>query len=208
MNVAQPMVAADTRDLCGEHPLWDERSATLYWTDITGRRMHRLAVDGGVELIQQGTEIAGFTMNEPGGLTVVNGQGIWLWDGASDWRLIARDSFHDCIADAEGRLLAGSIHYDPEREDYPLGRLVSVAWNGETHILDEGFRLSNGLAFSPDNRTLYFADSAARVIFAYDYNLGEGSVANRRALARFAAEAGVPDGLAMDADQGHRTAPS
>ena len=112
------MIAADTQDLCGEHPLWDERSATLYWTDITGRRTHRLTVDGGVELIQQGTEIAGFTLNDPGGFTVVNGQGIWLWDGANDWRLIARDSFNDCIADAEGRLLAGSIHYDPERADY------------------------------------------------------------------------------------------
>ena len=199
MNVAQPMVAADTRDLCGEHPLWDERSATLYWTDITGRRMHGLRSGDRVELIQQVTEISGFTLNKPGGFTVVNGQGIWLWDGANDWRLIARDSFNDCIADAEGRLLAGSIHYDPEREDYQLGSLVHVAGDGETNILDEGFRLSNGLAFSPDNRTLYFADSAARVIFAYDYNLAVGSVANRRVLARFAAEDGLPDGLAADA---------
>ncbi len=193
------IVAADTADLCGEHPLWDERSGSFYWTDITGQRTHRLHADGTVELIQQGAEIAGFTLNEPGGFTVVNGQGVWLWDGARDWRLIAADSFNDCIGDAQGRLLAGSIHYDPARTDYPLGKLLSVTPNGETNILDEGFRLSNGLAFAPDNRTLYFVDSAARTIFAYDYHLAAGSASNRRVYRQFSTEDGLPDGLAIDA---------
>ncbi len=199
MSRVEWAVAADTRDLCGEHPLWDERAAALYWTDITGQRTHRLRSDGSVDLVQEGTEIAGFTLNDPSGFAVVNSQGAWLWDGADSWRSLTGGPFNDCIADAEGRLIAGSIYYDPNRPDYPLGSLISVAQDGSASILDEGFRLANGLAFSPDNRTLYFADSASRVIYAYDYDLSKGTVAHRRVLARFDPEDGLPDGLAIDA---------
>src|ERR1700704_5259004 len=127
MKPVEWTVAADTQDLCGEHPLWDERRADLYWTDITGQRTHRLRSDGSVELIQEGAEIAGFTLNEPGGFTVVNTQGAWIWDGTKDWQVITRGPFNDSIADAEGRLLAGSIYYDPNRDDYPSGSLISVS---------------------------------------------------------------------------------
>jgi len=65
-------------------------------------------------------------------------------------------------------------------------------------VLDDGFHLANGLAFSPDDRTLYFTDSAARRIYAYDYNSQTGEVRNRRVLVQLSPDEGLPDGLTVD----------
>ena len=65
------------------------------------------------------------------------------------------------FADPAGRLLVGSVFYDPSG-DYPLGKLILVDTDGTARIIDEGFHMANGLGFSPDNKTLYFTDSAAR----------------------------------------------
>jgi sugar lactone lactonase YvrE len=67
-------------------------------------------------------------------------------------------------------------------------------------VLDDGFHLANGLGFSPDDRTLYFTDSAARRIYAYDYNPATGDARNRRTIVRVPDDEGLPDGLTVDAD--------
>lgn len=58
--------------------------------------------------------------------------------------------------------------------------------------------VSNGLAWSPDNRTMYFADSWARTIFQFDFDLGSGTLNNRRVFAELQPSSGVPDGATVD----------
>ena len=67
-------------------------------------------------------------------------------------------------------------------------------------MVDEGIQLSNGLGFSPDLSTLYYADSAARNIYAYDYRPADGNLRNRRVLVNVPKERGIPDGLTVDAE--------
>lgn len=74
--------------------------------------------------------------------------------------------------------------------------LVSSSWE----LLDDGFKLANGLDFSPDGRTLYFADSAERRIYAYDYDVATGIPKNRRVFADVPIERGLPDGLSVDSE--------
>jgi len=107
---------------------------------------------------------------------------------------------NDCIADARGRLFAGSYFYDPANDKYPLGHLIRVDTDGSATVVDDGIHLANGLGFSPDLKTLYFADSAARVIFAYDYNVDSGGIRNRRDFVRVPLDSGLPDGLTVDAE--------
>jgi sugar lactone lactonase YvrE len=66
----------------------------------------------------------------------------------------------------------------------------------------EGIELANGLGFSRDNRTLYFTDSAARTIYAYDVRPDSGELSNRRVFARVPGDEGLPDGLTVD-DEDH-----
>jgi sugar lactone lactonase YvrE len=80
-----------------------------------------------------------------------------------------RCQMKDGVADSAGRLISGSWFYDANG-NYPLGKLMPVDTDGRVTVLDDGFHLANGLDFSPDDRALYFTDSAARRIYAYDYN--------------------------------------
>jgi sugar lactone lactonase YvrE len=199
-------VIADYGDLCGEGPFWNQREQALYWTDITGKRFYRCAWPAREhQLIHEGFEIAGFVCHEAGGFVVVNSGGVWLWDEVKDPRLIAAEvegkkcALNDCIADPKGRVFSGSCFYDSNRQDYPLGCLFRVNTDASVQIVDEGIKLSNGLGFSPDNRTLYLADSAARLIYAYDYRATDGNLANRRIFVRVPSTEGLPDGLTVDA---------
>lgn len=199
-------VIADYQDLCGECPVWDPGTATLFWTDCVGKRFYRYHPQTGRhEIVKEGLEVTGYRLNEGGGFAMVNNSGIWLWDGADGVKLIAdhagddKCQMNDCIADPSGRLLAGSWFYDPNG-NYPLGKLMSVDTDGSVRVLDEGIHLANGLAFSPDYATLYFTDSAGRRIYAYDYDLETGNASRRRVLVTVPNDQGLPDGLTVDAE--------
>jgi sugar lactone lactonase YvrE len=62
-----------------------------------------------------------------------------------------------------------------------------------------GVRISNGLAWSPDYRTLYYIDTPTRQVMAYDYDLLSGEIANPRLAVSVPAGLGWPDGMTSDA---------
>ena len=199
-------VIADYGDLCGEGPIWDPDAGCLYWTDNVGLKFYRYDWKSGTHrIVKQELEINGCALNASGGFAIVNNRGIWLWDGRDGVWLIAAEvdgspcRMNDCIADPEGRLLAGSVFYETSGK-YPLGKLIRVDVDGTAHIVDEGFHISNGLSWSAGGKLLYFADSAARCIYAYDYDRDSGNLRNRRVLVKVPAEEGLPDGLAVDAE--------
>jgi len=201
----EPTIVADYNNLCGECPLWNPHDGTLEWTDCVGLKFFRWDwASRRHSLVKQDISIYGFRRNRQGGYIVTNPDGIWLWKADGSLTLVAAEAdgsrcqVNDCVADARGRLLTGSFFYNPAT-DYELGKLIRVDPNGQAHVLDEGFHLANGLGFSPQGNTLYFADSAARRIYAYDYDLKAGAVRNRRVLVQVPKEEGLPDGLAVDA---------
>jgi len=198
-------VIAGYGNLCGEGPLWDDRSQVLYWTDITGKRFFRYRwQDRQHELLHEGFQVGGFCFQEDGGFVVTNSAGIWLWIAGTEPVLLAAEAegkecvMNDCIADPEGRVYSGSYHYDPDGES-PPSFLFRVDTDGSVHVADEGIKFSNGLAFSTDCSTLYFADTVGRCIYAYDWRRADGALSNRRVFVRVPREEGLPDGLTVDA---------
>lgn len=205
MSAPEITCAAASGDLCGECPVWDPIENCIYWTDCTGLKFQRFDwTTERHEILKTGVEIYGFRRNRPGGFVVTNTAGVWLWDGHGELELVANEAdgsrlqLNDCTADSAGRLLTGSFFYDPSRK-YDPGKLIRVNADGTTAVLDEGFHLSNGIGFSPDERALYFTDSVARCIYAYDYDISTGWAHNRRVLIRVPSSEGIPDGLAVDA---------
>lgn len=201
-------VIADFGDLCGECPVWDSASRALYWTDCVGMRFYRYDDSTKTSVVlRTGLQINGFRLNRSGGFVITNNSGIWLWDGVSELSLIASQienakcQMNDCTADPGGRLFSGSCLYDPSGS-YERGKLMRVDVDGRGKVLDEGFELANGLGFSPQYDTLYFTDSAARRIYAYDYDQSTGDVRSRRVFVEVPATEGLPDGLAVD-DEGY-----
>jgi sugar lactone lactonase YvrE len=68
------------------------------------------------------------------------------------------------------------------------------------HAMETGIGTSNSIAWSPDDRTFYYSDTAARVIWAYDFDLDAGTIANRRVLTDMDGQPGGPDGSTVDAE--------
>jgi sugar lactone lactonase YvrE len=199
-------IIADDGNLCGEGPLWDECEEALYWTDITGRKLFRyMWREQRRERVSDGFQVSGFSRQEDGGFVVTNNDGIWLWRPDEKSMLLAKEAdgqecvMNDCSADPEGRVFSGSWHLDAEGQSAP-SFLFRVDLDGTVHVVDEGIFFSNGLAFSPDCSTMYFADTVARAIYAYDWRRSDGALRNRRIFARIKRSEGIPDGLAVDAD--------
>jgi D-xylono/L-arabinono-1,4-lactonase len=200
----EPEIVADFGDLNGEAPVWDPDTATLYWTDCVGFKFCRFQA-GKSEVLRTGIEVTGFALNHGGGFVIANTKGIWFWDGAENLKLIAGQvdgavcQMNDAAADPVGRFLAGSCFYEPTN-DYKLGCLFRVDTDGSACVLDDGVHLANGIGFSPDAKELYLTDSAARIIYRYDYDVQTGKVRNRSVLVRVPLDEGVPDGLAVDSE--------
>jgi sugar lactone lactonase YvrE len=139
--------------------------------------------------------------------------GLWRFDPRDGTRRrLARppydpgkERFNDGKCDPRGRFWVGTI-YEPR--DPPLAALY--CWDG--HQLQrkaDGVTTSNGLAWSPDGRTLYWSDTKAHTIFAFDFDVATGTLSRRRVFATFAprqdapdldAYGGRPDGAAVDAE--------
>lgn len=134
--------------------------------------------------------------------------GFWLFDWYSGTRIplgdpeeaLDRNRFNDGTADARGRFWAGTMKEGgtPEKMGtfYRLDPDFSVtAWR-------DGIYTTNGLAFSPDGKTMYFSDSNAsvRTIWASDYDLDTGTPGDPRVFFDTSAVAGRPDGGTVDAD--------
>ena len=105
---------------------------------------------------------------------------------------------NDGKADARGRLWVGSMD---DAEEAPAGSLYRIDPDGAVSRVDEGYTVANGPALSPDGRTIYHTDSAARTVYAFDVGR-DGSLSGKRAHIRFSEGDGYPDGMTCDAEGG------
>jgi sugar lactone lactonase YvrE len=105
--------------------------------------------------------------------------------------------FNDGRCDRHGRFWVGSLHEAREPETASLYR---VDPGGHYTEMLKGITVSNGIAWSPDNRVLYFADSWTRTIFSFEFDLDSGTLQNKKVFVQLPEGAGVPDGATVDAE--------
>lgn len=188
----------------GEGPVWDEKSQTLYWVDIAGKRIHHYDPVTGRHAAYSTPSMVGFVVpDEAGSLIAGLKDGLYRMDLpagrttllAAPPDMPAHNRFNDGKCDRRGRLWAGTMNVDPDHKT-PTGALYRHDSRGLVR-LEEDIYISNGLGWSPDSKTMYYTDTVRRVIWQYDYDIDEGSPSNRRVFAIFE-EKGRPDGLTID----------
>jgi sugar lactone lactonase YvrE len=106
---------------------------------------------------------------------------------------------NDGACDAAGRFWAGTLTNDARPGSGTLYRLDA---DGSVVTAVEGLTISNGIAWSSDNRTMYLIDSATYRVDAFDFDLEFGALSGRRSVITIDPADGIPDGLAVDAE-GH-----
>jgi len=207
-------VAVATPSLLGESPMWHPRERALWWCDIAGRRLNRFdPASGALEQRELESEPGSCAAHLDGTLLVAMRNGLWRLDPRTGKRRslaappydASVERFNDGKCDPQGRFWVGTI-YEPR----DAARAALYCWDGRTlERRADGVTVSNGLAWSPDGRTMYWSDTKAHTIFAFDFDAAGGQLSRRRVFATFAPKpadgrldgyGGRPDGAAVDAE--------
>jgi gluconolactonase len=216
-----------------EGPVWDKARKLVLFSDIPANAINEWSEQGGIKLFAKPSGYTGadpFTGREPGsnGLNF-DAAGNLILCQHGDRRIARREkdgrfttladryqgkrfnSPNDLAYKSNGDLYFTDPAYglpktfdDPARE-LPYAGVYRLAKDGAVTLLVQDLQAPNGIAFSPDEKVLYVAQSfpAKAVIMAYDV-AGDGTVTNGRVFYDMTAwvskeRPGLPDGLKVDA---------
>jgi len=197
----------------GETPVWSVEEQRLYWVDQEKPTLNRFdPATGQNEAWTMPAHCSSFALRGAGRpVLVALRTGLHDFDpvtGTLTLRAappydVAAMRFNDGRCDRQGRYIIGGVDLSFFEHRKPgQTKLYRFDENGLAPILD-GVTVSNGLAFSPDGRTMYRAESATATILAYDYDTKAGSVSNERVFAKLAPGEGLPDGAEVDSEGGY-----
>jgi sugar lactone lactonase YvrE len=198
-------VAVDVRAEVGEGPHWDERADCLWFVDLTGGTVFRHERGGALHSFDVGQEVGAVIPRLHGGVVLAVRDGIAVASDAGDDFAVrvpvergnAANRMNDAKCDAAGRLFAGTTAFD---FTFGAGALYRIDDDWSCRVAVDNVTTSNGTAWSPDGREMYFIDSASQGVDAFDYDIITGACANRRRLVTLDEKDGVPDGMTVDAE--------
>jgi sugar lactone lactonase YvrE len=208
---AGEFVAVPCSDVVAEHGegiIWDDARAELLWVDVAAGRLHR-ARPGSPDVeylgeIAVGCSLGAVAPARDGGWVVAAGSGFARLadDGGLAWITQPEAGrpglrMNDGACDPNGRFWAGSMAYDASPG---AGALYRLDPDGIAAVMVAGTTVSNGLGWSRDGQTLWFADSGHGTVDAFAFETATGTLSARRTVITIDARDGVPDGLTVDAE--------
>jgi sugar lactone lactonase YvrE len=207
-------VLPDQRFKLGEGPFYDGTCRTLYWVDIIAGEAWSLSLaSGDSHTWRFGQPVSAIVPRQNGGLLVALADGLAFLDPANGKHTpfvapegaASGNRSNEARVDPQGRFWLGTMQNNigPSGEDLPItrsqGALYRVTPDGAITRMEKNIGISNTLCWDEARGRLYFADTRAGVIYAYDWDSATGEIANRRVFAGHH-ERGFPDGSALDAD--------
>jgi sugar lactone lactonase YvrE len=218
-------VAVPQPDLLGESPFWHPHEQMLYWVDIPGMRLRRCdTIGAAVESWAMPSEPGCIAPAAKGGLVIALRDGIYR---APAWGaplvLVVRFNhdprttrFNDGKADPAGRMWAGTM-YEPrdarKAELYSIDCRPDNGSGGKPLVQLKALNATtaNGLAWSPDQKRVYWTDTPSHAIQCWDWDAASNAMRHHRVFHRFPPKpagwqpgqpgyGGRPDGAAVDAE--------
>ena len=207
-------VAVATPSLLGEGPMWLAGEQALWYCEIPGHRLHRFhPATNASRHWDFHTDVSSGAPCADGSFLLALRDGVWHFDPLDDRRTRLVEApydtstcrFNDGKCDPAGRFWIGTID-EPRR---PAHAALYCFDAGRLEKRQDGITVSNGLAWSPDGGTMYWSDTGAHTVWAFDYDLATGAMSGRRVFARFppkpadgslADYRGRPDGATVDAE--------
>lgn len=197
--------------LVGEGPVWEESEQTLLYVDIIGQKIHRWSpATNQIQSLETGDTVGFVVPRRTGGYVA----GVGCSFVAVDWSSQKMTSlanvdedkpnnrFNDGKVDPTGRLLAGTMGKEERPGQVQKGQGSLFSLNPDLSVTKHLSQvdISNGLDWSLDQKTLFYIDSLALSIDAFDYDPTTGHLGNRRVVYRLEEAEGLPDGMTLDAD--------
>jgi L-arabinonolactonase len=191
----------------GESPVWSPEEGALYWVDIPKGLIRRYVVSSQeTSLWQLPASIGSFAFRRKGGMVVALKNGIHFFDPATNQLSqvhnpepdLPENRFNDGKCDPRGRFFAGTMNEVVRGK--PSGSLYRLTSDKQLDLILPSIVVPNGLAWSPEGESMYFADTRRHVIYAFDYDLDEGTPHNRRVFVDLSSYEGLPDGATVDSE--------
>jgi L-arabinonolactonase len=208
-------LVVDGRHTLGEGIIWDDRAGCLFWTDIEGSELWSHApATGALQRWPLPERLCSLALtHDDGRLLLGLASGLAFFDLASGEidRIcdveahLPTTRLNDGRTDRQGRFVFGVFNQAENPKD-PVGGFYRLNHDLSLERLPlGGVAIANSICFSPDGRTMYYADSATREIRCCEYNTNvtdpaTGAIANVREFAAADAAPGDPDGSTIDAD--------
>jgi sugar lactone lactonase YvrE len=186
-----------------EGPVWDSSTSTWLFVDITAALVHRLEpVSGELVTFSVGQVVSAVLPTSCGRLLLVSLHGLILCEADGSGQVPFGDCLesdphillNDAKVDSRGRLWTGSR----DRDRGARGHLFRVDSDGHATTMLEGITVSNGLGWSPDDRSFYYVDSLTYAVRVFDFDAETGEIAHGREFCAFHPDSGLPDGLSVD----------
>lgn len=199
-------VFAEQALLCGEGPVWDEATGSLFWTDCLGDEIyHSSATEKKWVVLSKGIKAASLTLHVNGGLLCCGANGFFRLDKNGTVHLLNNKTgdikatlVNDIIADPVGRVFGGQESFSDDTPD-KTGFLFRMDIDGSINIVEDGLHLSNGMGFSPDCTKFYLVDTIPGKIYQYDFNVLTGNISTKKLFVTIPKSEGLPDGMTVDA---------
>src|SRR5579885_386900 len=167
-----------TQNALGEGIIWCPRRQTLWWVDVLAGKVHEWRQADTLHRTHDlpFRRIGSLALRERGGLLLATEQGLFVWDPETGSTAFAAapeigqptHRLNDGRCDRAGRFWVGSMH---DTEFVPDGKLFRVDRDLTVTTMAERIVIPNSIAFSPDDRTFYFADTRQYAIWAFDFDL-------------------------------------
>lgn len=196
-------LALQREDILGECPLWDDRGQALWWVDIRGPKLYRWAGAGEPQSWTFDQPVGSFCFAKDGTLLLAMKDAVRRFDPATGTLTeFARpksepetNRFNDGRCDRAGRFWVGTMSDGPRE---PVGSLYRVDPSGKCARQFGDVVVPNSLAWSPDNKTMYYADTHRHTIWSFEFDLASGKLGRKRMFADLSPHKGRPDGSAID----------
>ncbi|MDP6843653.1 MAG: SMP-30/gluconolactonase/LRE family protein [Rhodospirillales bacterium] len=203
---------ADCENYLGEGPVWDVESGLFYWVDGTGRRKGKDNVfrmeprSGRVESRSiPDHDVGAIAIRKDGGMVAAMDDGFYFYDfDSEELDLITaieadqpRTRLNDGKVDRAGRFIAGGMD---DLEDLAICGLWRLDPDLSVTRIGGEIICTNGPCWSPDDKTFYVTDTFQEEIWAHDYDIETGALANRRVFASTRGMTGICDGSTVDAE--------
>lgn len=193
----------------GEGTIWDPVAGVLWWIDIYGPTIHRFDPGTGENRHWRAPEYLGcIGLRAKGGLVLTMASGFYFFDPESGGFTAIADPepdladtrFNDGKTDRFSHFWSGSMFEAPGKTATKIASLYRLDVQGHLTKMLDGIGCSNGLAWSPDGRVMYFTDSYTHFVWAFDYAPEAGTIGNRRVFIDLTDRGYIVDGSTVDAD--------
>ena len=196
----------DSQSALGEGPHWDYERNRLYWVDIIGKKFHIYDPKKNDNRTIQFDQFIGAVVPEQSGQFILAMQnGLYRYDSDTDalTKIIdpeedkINNRFNDGKCDTQGSFWVGTMDLDGEKN---RGSLYRLDTEGKIEKVISPVSISNGIAWSPDEKFMYFIDTPTNQVSTYHYEERTGNISYHGTAVQFPTELGYPDGMTIDSE--------